>query len=125
MATRYCGGTKINIKFRDRYNDYQCTLVGHGTQYVGLPGAWATLPEYKNGVDSPEAYDSAAHAAISFALHDGMIDESDCLSGEDGHHIQRRPLGMGVKQICDGCDRNFKTVNALASHKRHAHKRIG
>ncbi len=79
LATRHCGNITIRCRFDDAQNQYACNLSRGGrklgTQYVGLPGAWATLAEYRGGVDSPAAFDSAARAAISFQENEhGSLD---------------------------------------------------
>ena len=67
MATRYCGS--ITIKIRPDYNKrptrYVCRLSTSGTSIV----VSAPANGYGPGVadDSPEAMDSAARAALSFA----------------------------------------------------------
>lgn len=104
MSNRYCGRARLSCYFDDATDQYDCDVyvgdVRRGTIHVGLPGAWATLPEYRNGVDSDEAYDSAARAAVSFALCDdpddsdveAMLseDEVDYDENLEGPHITRR-----------------------------------
>lgn len=93
MATRYSGGVKVACKLVAAPNmphgeQYRCVLSNDagkiGVQYVGLPA------HLTHAIDSPAAYDAAAHAAISFALDEGMISERDVLVGESGHHIHRK-----------------------------------
>ena len=78
MPNRYCGRARLLCRFDDAAEEYACVIyVGderRGAQRVGLPGAWSTLPEFRNGVDSDEAFDSAARAAVGFALY-GAEDE--------------------------------------------------
>lgn len=85
MATRTSGNTKISCTWRDRENDYKCALsVGgkrRGVQYVGAPRHLTAA------VDSPSAYTDAARAAVSFALNDGMLDDSEVDWGESGPRI--------------------------------------
>ncbi len=87
MATRVCGRVKVNVTWVDRDNQYRCALsVGgkrRGTQYVGAPASM------RQAVDSAAAYDSAARAAVSFALSDGMISDSDCDFTDAGPNISR------------------------------------
>ena len=80
MATRYCGKVKINCKLvhapgRPHGEQYKCdiSLDGKrlGTQYVGIP------PFIDKAIDSPESYDEAAHAALSFAQHEEDSGEKD------------------------------------------------
>jgi hypothetical protein len=55
---------------------YKCTLSVGGrksaTEYVGAP------KHLMYDLDSPAAYDEAAHAALSFAIDERKIDASDC-----------------------------------------------
>jgi len=66
---------------------YKCALSvsgkKRGTQYVGIPRSLS------HAIDSAMAYDDAAHAAVSFALDEGKIDESDCAFTDSGNHITR------------------------------------
>lgn len=100
MAIRYCGSVKINCKLvpakhMPHGEQYKCDIsIGGkklGTQYVGIP-SYLT-----HAIDSPMAYDSAAHAAISFATDeadrgekewDGLSDAVDW--SDDGYAIGRR-----------------------------------
>lgn len=88
MAIRYCGHVKINCTYRDRQCDYRCALSIRGkqvgTQYVGEPRV------LDHAVDSPQAYDSAAHAAIVFAIDDKQIFENDLDITAHGYGIKRR-----------------------------------
>lgn len=105
LVRRYSGRVKLVCRFRDRENDYDCEVIVDGESvghsYVGLPNAWATLPEYKDGVDSDEAFDSAARAAFAFAMDD-MFTEEPLISSEDvewdeeGIVVRRRPLSSSV-----------------------------
>ncbi len=75
MAIRYCGRTKINCIYRDKQNDYKCSLsVGskpRGTIYLGVPSSSHLA------VDSPIAYNDTSHAAIAHAMDEGKIDTGD------------------------------------------------
>lgn len=92
MATRYCGEVKINIKLVETTlipsEMYKCSLSvkgkSRGVEYVGVP-AYLT-----HAIDSPKAYDDAAHAAISFALDEGKVTENDCWFTPSGNDIRRR-----------------------------------
>ncbi len=87
MATRTCGKVKIQCTYRDASDDYRCVLsVGgkkRGVQYVGAP-AHKTMP-----VDSPKAYSAAAHAALSFATDEGMVDAGECEHTDSGFRLRR------------------------------------
>lgn len=107
FARRYSGRVKVVCQFRDKESDYACALYVSGEHvgdvYVGLPGAWWTLPEYRGGVDSDEAFDAAARAALVFAMHDDedddgdddgegpLIDSGDVDWSEDSVAVRRRP----------------------------------
>lgn len=68
MATRYSGDVKISIVWNDRADVYNATVSAPGFKpyhvQVGRPAAG------RLAVDSPAAYDAAAHAALSFADED-------------------------------------------------------
>ncbi len=87
MAIRKSGQVKIHCTYRDRENDYRCALSVHGkkrgVEYVGVPRSLS------HAVDSPQAYSDAVRAALSFALDDGKIEESDLDWGESGPRIMR------------------------------------
>lgn len=87
MATRYCGKVKIGCTYRDRENDYRCTMSAGGkrigVEYVGAPR------HLTHAVDSPKAYDDAAHAALSFASSEGKLDERDLDFTDSGYRIRR------------------------------------
>lgn len=93
---RYCGRVKIAIKLVNAPHmphgeQYRCILsVGGkrvGTQYVGIPHSLT------QGIDSPGAYDEVAASAVSFALNDAQLDETDVEFNENlsGYRITRVP----------------------------------
>lgn len=104
MATRrYSGRAKLVCRFRDKENDYDCEVYCRGTSVgrvgVGLPGAWSTLPEYQNGVDSDEAFDAVAKAAFAFALAPDpddedfpLIEDGDVEWGDQGVVVHRTDI---------------------------------
>jgi len=67
-----------------RNGDYKVTLSSGGRRKVIYVGAPAYL---SHAVDSPKAYDEAAHAALSFADHEGFDMQPDTTSS--GWHISR------------------------------------
>lgn len=80
MATRYCGSIKVNCKLvssphAPHGEQYKCTISHKGkrlgTTYVGIP------VYIDKGIDSPEAYDEAASAAIAFAQDEEERGERD------------------------------------------------
>lgn len=94
MAVRYSGDVKITLKYRERENDYRATLTwpsGRGgyhrhTVHVGVPA------HITKAVDSPDAYDEAAHAALSFANDEwSLIGELSAMA-EDGWLVSRHEL---------------------------------
>jgi hypothetical protein len=95
MATRYSGDLTVTCTYQDR-GDYKCTVSPKGkrgkTIYVGAPAAG-----FGRGIsyDSPEAYDSTAHAAISFALDEGLDGEPEY--GLGGYIVQRKPYAHKKK----------------------------
>jgi hypothetical protein len=67
MTKRYSGRATVDVEFVDAKNEYRArvsTPDGTETVWVGVP------PALKIAVDSPEAYDGAASAALSFAYDD-------------------------------------------------------
>jgi len=87
MAIRKCGRVKISCTYRERENDYRCVFSVNGkkqgVEYVGVPRSLS------HAVDSPQAYSDAAKAAISFAVNDGKLDESDLEWGDSGPRLMR------------------------------------
>jgi hypothetical protein len=69
-AVRYSGSVRIELTYEDSDGCYDGKVVVDGHTYslsVGLPaGGYGPRVAY----DSPEAYDRAAHAALSFAAAD-------------------------------------------------------
>jgi hypothetical protein len=70
MATRYSGKVTVDVRWvesigRSRYRAGVSWPGGRSVQFVGLPGVLT------KAVDSPQAYDEAASAAISFASDEG------------------------------------------------------
>lgn len=124
-AFRYSGRVRIRVTYREAMHgngSYRCTLRAFGSDtlsfvssggYKGKPvaretiivGAPAILPRGE-GVDSPEAFDSAARAAIAFAdsradalREDGKDSfrwsEAAAIAPEDdphAYHVGRAPL---------------------------------
>lgn len=100
MATRYSGDLTITLTYRDPpkgmspNGDYRATiswparsrLTGgrhRHTVYVGVPA------HLQHGVDSPTAFDDAAHAAISFASEEVPEIGERAALGTDGWLISR------------------------------------
>lgn len=88
MAKRFCGHGFVTIKFEDRSNTYRCTVDdgegGQGRVSVGLSG------RLDKAVDSPEAYDEVAGAAISFACDDRTVSSDRFESDNRGWVIRRK-----------------------------------
>jgi hypothetical protein len=86
-ATRYSGDIKISIVYSDEEQEYACRLEADGerTEYttVGEPKI------LEHAVDSPEALDTAAHAALSFALDDQRDIMDKAASTDSGWHVGR------------------------------------
>jgi hypothetical protein len=70
MATRYCGALRISVTWSDAAGEYKATVHTSDGRWQGGVRAPAVL---QAAVDSPEAYDGAAHAAVTFA-----VEESHC-----------------------------------------------
>lgn len=91
MAIRKCGRVKIQCKLvpapsMPHGEQYKCILSIGGrhksTQYVGIPR------HLSHAIDSAQAYSAAAHAAISFAMQEGILDEADVEFTESGYQIK-------------------------------------
>ena len=69
-AVRYSGSVRIELTYEDSDGCYDGKVVVDGHTYSVSVGAPAS--GYGPGIafDSPEAYDRAAHAALSFAAAD-------------------------------------------------------
>jgi len=64
-AIRYSGRATLRLTYRDATSDYRVSINSDGLpSEVVIVGEPATLT---HAVDSPEAFDDAARAAISFA----------------------------------------------------------
>lgn len=93
MARRFSGEIRITIKLDETspVDAYDCTLSvkGEGHKRVRVLG-----PVYRakgTAVDSSEAYDSAAHAALSFAEGEGfpVSEHAATDAAGSGWHIGR------------------------------------
>lgn len=98
MPVRYCGKIKIDCKIvpfsrHGSYGGYyQCML---STKYLGKR-TWTRmwnehidLPAVvRHPIDSPAAYDEAAHVAISRS--DSKLDDSSLEFTHDGYRIRRK-----------------------------------
>ena len=69
VAKRYSGDVAVTIVYRDRDRDYACRVVSPDGQRIVFVGA-PRLHGY--AVDSKEAFDSVARAAIAFAEFEGL-----------------------------------------------------
>lgn len=66
MAKRYSGDVSMRVTYRDVNDDYKVTMSSGGkrhTEYIFGPAQRSKLI----AVDSAQAYDEAAHAALSFS----------------------------------------------------------
>ena len=64
MAERFSGDLKINVRLDDRLGYFASVSRGGRLLWRGRMG-WP--PAGRGALDSPKAYDEAAHAALSFA----------------------------------------------------------
>jgi hypothetical protein len=106
-AGRYSGNARAKISYDDKKDQYRAVIsvlqpTGRPdggwrysvrtTQYVGRPpGVTGRGWEgERTSVDSPEAFDDAARAAFSFAMHEDKIDASEIdFDGNDGIRVLR------------------------------------
>ena len=104
-AIRYSGRARIRVTYIDPvvgdhnpHGKYRCTITAEGTKQRAVVLFGATLEHGSGiGVDSPEAFDSAAHAALSFADDSSAEANEQFDSGtyaatnDTGWHIGRSP----------------------------------
>jgi hypothetical protein len=99
MATRYSGNVVVSIRWieSNKYPHlphngyYRCTLHMHGVggqrlgvQFVGAPA------HLTHAIDSEQAYDETARAALAFAIDADQVDDSDVAHTADGwYHTGR------------------------------------
>ena len=77
-ATRFSGDIKIGIVYSESEAQYACQL-----SMPGVPSVFEVVGEpaiLEHAVDSPEAFDSVAHAALSFSAADDLY-----MGDVDGH----------------------------------------
>lgn len=90
MALRYSGAVTIRVTWNDRY--YNASVSSNGRNlWFGTVGAPKSS---KIAADSPEAYDAAAHAALSFANNESEAGELAWSDGR-GWDITRKPDRVG------------------------------
>jgi hypothetical protein len=105
-ARRYSGEVRIELTLVPAPNmphgeQYRCDIslrgVRLGTQYVGIPA------HLEHAIDSPEAFDAAARAALSFAVDEEERGERDwrgfadhCELGPDGWIVRCAPCVQGA-----------------------------
>jgi len=80
MARRFCGNVRLYIEYNDLDCQYKVRLVtneGRHTVYVREPAY------LEHAVDSYNAFDDVARAAISFALHDADLNQDHDIGLED------------------------------------------
>ena len=97
MAIRYCKNVKIDCKLVPapgwpHGHEYKCALYTKGSDgrerrmwdgNVGIPQSLS------HAIDSPLAYDKAAHAALSFA-----VDENDDIA----NHLEYTDSGFAIRR---------------------------
>jgi hypothetical protein len=117
MAKRYSGNLTITCTLRDQ-GDYRCTVTpttGRSkTVYVGAPAVG-----FGPGVayDSPKAYDESAHAAISFALDEGLGGEPEYNESGSGYKLHRSPPSYYKKP---SVERRAQRAQVEAQRQRYA-----
>ena len=96
MAIRYCGDMRISVVYEDRWSQYRCSVspIPHPDARKTMERAMTRLvcvgnpPSMKIAVDSPQAYDDAASAAISF-LVENLPGQPDMTANGSGWKIRR------------------------------------
>lgn len=110
VATRYSGALTISITL-DPSDTYSVTLTGEGYSQrlrgIGIAPALAA----RCALDSAEAYDAVAQAAVSFAAHEDGTDAvySHALCDDSGEAIIRRRKPRTQRQ--QDQDNNKSTSN--------------
>jgi len=98
MVARYCGKVKIALTITSDNERYQCTLTARGKRLgsvvVGLP------MHLEHSIDSPIAYDKAAHAALSFAMDEDERGEKDW--GHLNFLLEHTDSGFVVRRAVNG-----------------------
>lgn len=90
-AQRISGNLRIRVSYHDREGAYLCSVATlDGKQRTVL----TVLPPavLRHAVDSPEAFDETAHAALSFAseVHDWIECNADYAPDGSGWAISRK-----------------------------------
>lgn len=94
-AERLSGDTRVTLAWNDHTQQWRCDVScrdGRKTIYVGR------APADRNGVDSREAYDSAARAAVAFAVDKGL----ECQPDYDDSEIVWAARYNAVAEATDG-----------------------
>ncbi len=119
MAKRYSGRATVTVTYDDRRGDYKATVaIGKRNVWSGRIGEPASRTI---AVDSPKAYDSTAHAALSFADEDTKGEIGDAASPDldgRGWHIGRSAATRWPKQENPG--RKAKARKAGPSKRKRA-----
>ena len=69
VAKRYSGDVAVTMIYRDATSDYACRVATPTEVRIVFVGTPAHL---EHAVDSREAFDDTARAAIAFAEHEGL-----------------------------------------------------
>jgi hypothetical protein len=73
-TVRYSGDTTVRLRYDDNSSSYHTTVKSpDGSRRIVVRPA----PADRRSVDSPAAFDDAAHAAISFAMDEGLDCQPD------------------------------------------------
>lgn len=85
-STWYSGDTTVSVQYRDKSGSYDTTVRSpDGSRKIVVGRA----PADRTAVDSEAAYKSAAHAAISFAMDEGLDCQPDYNAEGSGYVISR------------------------------------
>jgi len=90
MATRYSGEVVIAIRMKETRHGatYHCALRGPDAEKAIVEVGSPKMLEH--AIDSPDAFDAAARAAISFAQdEDGGFENVASKLDGSGHHVGR------------------------------------
>lgn len=121
MAKRYSGLATVTVNYDDRRSDYKATVT------IGKRNVWSgrvSEPRSRTlAVDSPKAYDEAAHAALSFAVDDHPELAGAGIEYDDagyGWHITRTKAKRSARHLNPGKRRPVRKGSRKASPKRKA-----
>ena len=104
-ATRYSGSAVILIRFYERDENFSATVRGPGgsSKIVGI--RLSQEAQRRIAIDSAEAFDKIAHAALSFAENEGLETAGEMNASGNGWEVARRKPSAKTPKIPKGVTR--------------------